>query len=290
MENAARALEIAAGVLLGVLLMAAVSYFFSNIGEMPTQQDDITSREQLAEFNKSYEAFNKSGMYGVDVLSCLNKAKSNNEKYVDGNKFLSGNSYGKKFMVDIYVHVNTPLEESLEIYRYDNESKNLVLYLGNDYEDDVLPEDKETIQSAGIMTPSEYNKKEGYTKLELDMDIIAAAKLLRDDPYLTMSTLGKGPFLLENSSNASHQNLVPSSGMVGKNYYSLIDDEQITNLLNYTDTMKVTKFNIGDNKDVWNSIVWSTALYSFKTKRFKCDYMEYHEETGRVSKIYFSEI
>ena len=55
MENAARALEMAAGVLLGVLLMAAVAYFFSNIGVMPETQDQIMTQEQLTAFNKEFE-------------------------------------------------------------------------------------------------------------------------------------------------------------------------------------------------------------------------------------------
>ena len=45
-----------------------------------------------------------------------------------------------------------------------------------------------------------------------------------------------------------------------------------------------------NNKNVWNTVVWTTALYNFKTKRFQCDYLEYNAENGRVSKIYFSEL
>ena len=41
MENAARALEISAGVLLGVMLMALVAYFFSSISRMPEGEDEI---------------------------------------------------------------------------------------------------------------------------------------------------------------------------------------------------------------------------------------------------------
>ena len=283
MENAARALEMAAGVLLGVLLMAAVSYFFSNIGEMPTQQDEIMQQEQLTDFNKAYEAFNKSGMYGVDVLSCLNKAKSNNEKYVDGNKFLSGSSYGQKYLIEVYVCINKELQESLEVYRYDQNSKNLVQYWDTDYPDGTLSADEETVESVGLMTDAEFVKKQKYTKLKLSDDILVAADKLRKDPYLKTAE-----HLLPDG--GSHGPISPSPGLTSKKYYSLLKDKQLINLLNYADTMKVTKYNIGSNKDVWNSVVWSTALYDFKTKKFKCDYMGYHEETGRVNVIYFSEI
>ena len=283
MENAARALEMAAGVLLGLLLMAAVSYFFSNIGELPTQQDELTQQEQLADFNKAYEAFNKSGMYGVDVLSCLNKAKSNNDKYVDGNKFLSGVSYGQKYLIEVYICINKELQETLEVYRYDQNTKNLVQYWNANYPDGTLSADKETVESVGLMNAAEFAKKQKYTKLKLTDDILAASEKLRQDPYL------KGADHLL-PGGGSHGPISPASGLPSKQYYSLLKDKQVTNLLNYADTMKVTKFNIGSNKGVWNSVVWSTALYDFKTKKFKCESMEYHPETGRVNVIYFSEI
>ena len=78
MENAVKALEMAAGVLLGVILMAAVAYFFTQISSWPEREDEVVSSEQLAKFNQEYEVYNKSKMYGVDVLSCLNKVISNN--------------------------------------------------------------------------------------------------------------------------------------------------------------------------------------------------------------------
>ena len=291
MENAARALEMAAGVLLGVLLMAAVSYFFSNIGELPTQQDELTQQEQLADFNKGYEAFNKSGMYGVDVLSCLNKAKSNNEKYVAGNRFLSGVSYGQKYMVEVYVNIKEALKESIDLYYYHSEDKLLVQHWPDFLNDDGYPgkgnalsSDKETVESIGLMTAADYEKKKDYTKLELGMDIMEAIDMLKKDPELEDS----GIHLLANSSDGTA--IIPTAGLPKKNYYSLLEDEQLDNLLNYADTMRVVKYNIGKNKHVWNSVVWTTALYDFKTKKFKCDHMEYHPETGRVNVIYFSEI
>ena len=93
MENAARALEIAAGVLIGVLLMALIVYFFKTMGEWPQQQDDMMSSEQTSKFNLEYEVYGKKGMYGVDVISCLNKAKDNNDKYLDERGDISASNW-----------------------------------------------------------------------------------------------------------------------------------------------------------------------------------------------------
>ena len=115
MENAARALEIAAGVLIGVLLMALIVYFFKTMGEWPQQQDDMMSSEQTSKFNLEYEVYGKKGMYGVDVISCLNKAKDNNDKYLDESKlgFLASGSYPEEFVINVFVHMNdSKLKES----------------------------------------------------------------------------------------------------------------------------------------------------------------------------------
>ena len=122
MENAARALEMAAGVLLGVMLFALVAYFFNSISSSPEQEDDIVTAEQLALFNKEFEVYDKNKMYGVDVISCLNKIKSYDDKYVQGKDatLFTGVAYGKKFAINAKVKINTQLKETVELTVYNS--------------------------------------------------------------------------------------------------------------------------------------------------------------------------
>ena len=277
MENAARALEMAAGVLLGVLLMAAISYFFSNIGEMPEQEDEIMKQEQLAEFNESFEVFQKSGMYGVDVISCLNKAKSNNEKYAEGRRFLSGSAYGDQFKIDVYVNINEPLKEMVEVYAYSNSIKKLVQIFPNSTETSG-----DTLQEVGLITSADHYE---YTSFTPSMDIFFAASkgevVLTGDDFLVPT---------------NGEDMTPPTQTYTKKYFSLrkneasSEDNELEKLLQFSNTMKIQKMNLKSNKDVWNSVIWTTALYDFKTKKFKCDYLGYNEDNGRVNVIYFSEI
>ena len=66
MENATKALEMAAGVLLGVIILAVIVYFFGSISLWPQEQDDIQTAEQLSDFNLEYEVYDKKAM---DVVS-----------------------------------------------------------------------------------------------------------------------------------------------------------------------------------------------------------------------------
>ena len=118
MENASKALEIAAGVLLGVLIMSLIAYFFTSISTWPEQEDNEKELEQTAKFNLEYEVYDKKGMYGADVISCLTKAINNNEKYYEGGSFLSGQKYGEKYWVNVYVKLNSCLKEEIYVYHY----------------------------------------------------------------------------------------------------------------------------------------------------------------------------
>ena len=272
MENAAKALEMAAGVLLGVMLMALISYFFSHVGEWPQQDDEIATQEQLAKFNLEYEVYDKKGMYGVDVISCLNKAQSNNEKYAEGNRFLSGNAYGNQYYIDVWVSINSPLEEKLEVRYYDKNQKEVIAY-----DDDApLVDGKElTMNDVGLFAGIDL-PKDNYTSFGITSPLKTTTVVL--------DTSKDNRYMEANSGSKTYSE-------TGKNYYSLLDDSQLETLLDFSNflTIKVDN-NTGENLEYWSSATWQTALYNFKTKRFKCDFIGYNDETGRVNAIYFSEL
>lgn len=83
MENASKALLMAGGVLLALMILALVVYVATYMGNMADSQDTKLVAEQLAEFNKSYEAYNKTRLYGTDVLTVYNKAKSEKDYIIE---------------------------------------------------------------------------------------------------------------------------------------------------------------------------------------------------------------
>ena len=117
MDNLPRAIAIAASTLLAVIVMAVAIFAIRHVGVLSTQQDENEKTEQLKDFNMEYEAYNKKIMYGVDVLSCLNKARSNNEKYVKGslNNFLIGEAYPREYIIDIAFKLNSILEDRITV-------------------------------------------------------------------------------------------------------------------------------------------------------------------------------
>ena len=264
MENAAKALEMAAGVLLGVLMFTLVAYLFASIGSRPKDEDMSLSAEQLAKFNLEYEVYNKQAMYGVDVISCLNKAKSNNEKYVSGEGFLTGQAYGDKYSIDVKLQINTKLTESLIVNHIVN-GKEVEIY---NYSE--VPSEKlgaiPTLEDAGFVF---FEKGKKATDLKKD--------------YLLITN--------EVSERKNHE--VKDLLDIKKEYSLLKHSTEIGSILEYSqgNNMSQVVYNrTGENTDVWSSAVWRTALYNLKQKRFKCNGITYNSETGRVKEINFVEI
>lgn len=80
MENASKALLLAGGVLVAIIIIAILVYVFSAPSAM---QDELTitkNAEQLEAFNSGYEAYNKKAMRGLDIITLINKARDNNIK------------------------------------------------------------------------------------------------------------------------------------------------------------------------------------------------------------------
>lgn len=120
MENATTALYIAAGTLLGVMILSLVVFFFRRVGNLYSEQEIIMTAEQLAEWNNEYLAYEKKIMYGTDLISVLNKATSNNEKYVNGKGFLSGYTYTNAYLINIKFKIKSPLQDTIKVSYIDD--------------------------------------------------------------------------------------------------------------------------------------------------------------------------
>lgn len=307
-DNIAKLVQIVGGVLIGVILLALVSNFFSSISSWPEEEDSLEAASQLAAFNLEYEVYDKKGMYGVDVISCLNKAKSNNEKYAEGGAFLADNMYGKDFYVDVYIKLtNTKkkyLQESLEIYYMDKGQQRQFFSMkdpetNNDITKVIIPNppgsgrtlkmgDNDVGFFQGNESPSKFyttfNKNTELEPLEVDID----KEINKINPIQVNRT--------DKSFPESSKGYVDYNGNKLEKYYSLRDDESLYKLLELStksengNLTRVVYNRTGANLDRWSMVVWKTALYDLKSRKFKCDMIHYSEKTGRVDALAFSEI
>lgn len=78
MENASKALIIAGSIFIALIIISIAFLTFSNMSSSQSEDEQRRLIEQLTDFNKEYESYAKGRMYGVDVISVLNKAINNN--------------------------------------------------------------------------------------------------------------------------------------------------------------------------------------------------------------------
>lgn len=96
MENANRALMMAASVFIAILLISALVLFFNNLSELQAQKERIKETDQAVEFNKQFDSYERN-VYGSDLLSIANKVADYNKTESEDN------GYQK---VELIIHVN----------------------------------------------------------------------------------------------------------------------------------------------------------------------------------------
>lgn len=288
MEHANKAIIIAFGMIVAVMIMGTIVYVFTNLKVFPQGDDSRETVEQLAAFNTEYEVYDKKIMYGVDVISVLNKAKSNNDKYVQEN-FLSGIGYNTDYIIDIEVTLKEPLEEKLVVTYLQSTGSSVV-------ERDYMQNQGPNINAkTKLKAPSStycsliYNTNSFWNNLKLksmiieteieagtyhllagnDSDIIPGEYTndMLEESSVLKSVLEQSAQMAQTVKNTSGNKMIVSTSIGG--------------------VMDIDEENTG-----WNKATWYPAIYDLKTRKFKClgEETVYSEVTGRIIKMAFEEI
>lgn len=87
MENASKALLIAGGVLIALIILSLFIMMFNNMSNIQKEQEEQLKIEQITAFNSEFEAYSKKVMYGTDVITLINKVAENNKKYATSDDY-----------------------------------------------------------------------------------------------------------------------------------------------------------------------------------------------------------
>ena len=81
MENASKALLMAAGVLLGIMVLSLAVYLFTSFSQLYADVDKQNANQKLAQFNTQYTVYlHREDLTIYDVLTIVSYAKENNQK------------------------------------------------------------------------------------------------------------------------------------------------------------------------------------------------------------------
>lgn len=72
MENVSKALLIAAGIFLAILLLSLLVIFYNQVSNHYAQKHELTIMEQAYKFNAKFENYNRDNIRGSDLISLMN--------------------------------------------------------------------------------------------------------------------------------------------------------------------------------------------------------------------------
>ena len=81
MENATKALIIAGGMLLAMMIVGLLVWGYGILSQNQKSKISAEEIEQITEFNLKFEAYNKGSVRGYQMISLANLAQDVNSRY-----------------------------------------------------------------------------------------------------------------------------------------------------------------------------------------------------------------
>lgn len=101
MENASKALLIAGGMLIALLVIGALLLAFNQIGDYEKGKSSMTKSSQVADFNKEFGKYSGDDIKGYDLITLVNKAIDFNSKEGTNKETANSVDYSKKITITL---------------------------------------------------------------------------------------------------------------------------------------------------------------------------------------------
>lgn len=101
MENASKALLIAGGMLIALLVIGALLLAFNQIGDYEKGKSSMVKSSQVADFNKEFGKYSGDDVKGYDLITLINKAIDFNSKEGTTKETANSVDYSKKIKIVI---------------------------------------------------------------------------------------------------------------------------------------------------------------------------------------------
>ena len=87
MENASKALIIAGGMLIAMLIVGLLVWGFGRIRETQQTQVDQESIQEITDFNERFEAYNRTTVRGYQIISLANLVYDTNSRFTEADGY-----------------------------------------------------------------------------------------------------------------------------------------------------------------------------------------------------------
>ena len=113
MENATKALTIAASILIAIILITLIVVFFKSTNLLKTTEARSEETRQLKEFNEQYSKYKGKYLYGTEVITIINRAIGDGVKVTINNMTQTIGKENK--VIGNYISETLPLNRSYPV-------------------------------------------------------------------------------------------------------------------------------------------------------------------------------
>lgn len=270
MENAAKALIIAAGMLLAILILTLVLYAWSSISEYQKEKYELQYIENVAKFNEQFAQYDRNDVAGYELISLANKVADYNAKYSK----LGTNNDGYN---PITMTIDFLNNDKLKKLTYDDTIR---LFKSKTYSQGLTKNEIEEFIKTGLDCETAYGTEECISRISKNINSI----FIKDFDSDTAKA-----FLQKKEALRKFYDIVPMTVWDGNlkliNIYKDSTKKTIDNDKVEGAYAELTKDNRSPNRTIKTDVYKYYEYTQFKRCIFKCTNMEYNNETSRIEKI-----
>ena len=270
MENASKALIMAGGLLIAILLVSLLLYAWSMMSKYQASKNEIKNIEDVAKFNEQFTNYDRDDVEGYEIISLANRVADYNNKYSSASDSKNDIKYNP-------ITITIKIGNSQTIKDYFTRDDNIRFFkdqngiLTTIIQSKVYNQIEELIEKAGDMA-SIYGGEEALSSITKNIQSI----------FRTNAELDQ---LVNSQKNITKQGLKVESI---KKFNALLKNSTLA--LPYDDAHVDSSYNtLMTNTNYYENAYKYYEYKQFKRAVFKCNNVTYDtaKGTGRVTSMEF---
>ena len=271
MENATKALLIAAGILFAVMIMSLLLVGYNQISSYYSAQHEEQQIKQLAGYNKIFQNYNRKKIRGNEMISLMNRVIDYNERQAyDESKQYPRMRVTIKLGANVWQQFTYKPANKTNIN--DTIFKNVLNGDGDITNVSNSSSNKTNDKTLVQITNVDEDLKNKYPSLNLTKDKLQKLSSNISNIMIKEDT--------EGIDNKDISQLTPAQETERSNRKKRLD--LLKDILGISES--VIKDNMGNIKDATCKYY---ELTQFKRAYFDCDIMNYDKSTGRINEMVF---
>lgn len=287
MENASKALLIAGGVLIVMVLIGFMLIVKHNVDNFYASEDELKAISDKTKFNEQFTRYNRDDVEGYELITLSNKIIDYNERLSEATT--TGNDSQAepiKIAITLWIKNNTDSKkEAVTLLSYDNVLR--------------LFDGKYTLVEQG--TSLNLNNKNGGTSVSNLEDVLNTVRTIENEqPKINVLTKRISSIFVQlnylngnpEESDINRRKMIDAintiNSSLGQEKYVIPNPATFNDIYNlYSQFAKPTQSGFPDEYKRKDAIYKYYEYTQFTKAKFKCTKMEYSQTTGRVINLEF---